>query len=1325
MKNIAIILLAVIGFTFAACEDPGNSSPSAGTLTGKVRIEGKPQVGEVLQADTSLLGFSLASGDVYFGLDFFFEWKRNGNVAIGDNDTSYFVESADMGCTITVTVTVTAYTFSGNVLSGKSTSNPIGPITEMPPLSGMVRISGTPEVGQYLWVDTSDLNLNDDEWYNYLFEWNLSEYTSSYPTFYLNDFSVGCTFAVTVTVDGYSGSVTSEPVGPVVPGKINARDPVISSITARDTIVTVNTWSSLDVQIWGYIYGGEGMFSCQWYRNTSESNTGGDAITGATDFIFSQYNDTVGTFYYFAEVTHTIPDNGDGGDKTATVRSDVVEVHVLPSGEIGIYLTGTDEQIIPVPADSDRILTVPGTYTAYRWYLDDALVGGSSKYTFNQPEGTYQLVVVVTDNEGGSRLVRCRVIAAPLLTDGVWANGNITDADGENWYAFPVTEGTEYYLLWNDRENDIAGGRKGYIAVGARYENTTTFLSLYILGGTRFSATQTGTVYIRVIPYERSSNNTGVYNIAYTATSSVRSRIYWVYFNANEGSGTPPVSQYVNQGSSIIFPDGSGLSRDGYTFGGWNTRADGTGTNYNAGSSYTPNSQEGFYARWHTHYTVTFNINDGSGTTPAAQTGSAISPITFPDGNGFSRSGHIFGGWNTRADGTGTNYSPGDSYIPTTNMTLYARWSINFEVTFNTNNGSGATPPAQTATPANNGVITLPSGSGLSRDGYAFGGWNTKADGTGTNYIAGSAYTPTTNITLYVRWHAIYTVTFDANGGSGTTPAAQTGSAITSITLPSGNGLSRDGYTFGGWNTNSSGTGTNYNAGALYTPTDNRTLYARWYRFYTVSFDTNGGIGTKPVTQTGSAGSGITLPLGSGLSKSGCAFGGWNTNSSGTGTSYNAGSAYTPTGDITLYARWHTLTPLSSAVWADGDITNANDENWYSLSVTQGQTYYIWWNDRGEGDGSKNGNVAVSARYDNADTFIFGGNDNTVNNGFTTAQIFTANRTGAVYIRVIPLIRSSSYTGTYGIMYNTSGASPVIRTVTFDPNGGSGTTPAQTFIDGQSITLPGGIGLSRTGYTFGGWNTSSSGTGTNYDAGSSYTPGGNTTLYARWYSTVTFNINGGSGTLPAARTVNAGASITLPNGSGFSRDGYTFLGWNINTIAYAAGSSYTPTGNITIYARWNSNSFPCTVSFDRNGGSGTTPSSQRVNNAGDYITLPSGNGLSRTGYTFGGWNTLANGTGTNYPAGYSFLPAGNMTLYARWIVNCTVTFNINGGLGITPSSQTGPTGSGIILPERSGFFRFDYIFYGWNTRADGMGTNYDAGSLYTLQGNVTLYARWQ
>jgi hypothetical protein len=151
-----------------------------------------------------------------------------------------------------------------------------------------------------------------------------------------------------------------------------------------------------------------------------------------------------------------------------------------------------------------------------------------------------------------------------------------------------------------------------------------------------------------------------------------------------------------------------------------------------------------------------------------------------------------------------------------------------------------------------------------------------------------------------------YTITFNANGAYGTPPESQTVESSTPINLPDKGNLSKYMYLFDGWNENTSGTGQNYSAGYLFTVKKDIVLYAKWIQQFTVSFSSNGGSGLVPPEQTVSTGSSITLPSGSGLYIGGVyqTFGGWNTNPSGGGTNYDAGSSYTVTGSVTLYAKW-------------------------------------------------------------------------------------------------------------------------------------------------------------------------------------------------------------------------------------------------------------------------------------------------------------------------------------------------------------------------------------------------------------------------------------
>jgi hypothetical protein len=159
-------------------------------------------------------------------------------------------------------------------------------------------------------------------------------------------------------------------------------------------------------------------------------------------------------------------------------------------------------------------------------------VGTSSSYTFNKPQGIYELIVVATNSGGESRSGRCWVtVGIPLaLTADVWTDGNITYESGDDWYSFPVSSGTTYYIWWSDKYDKRAGSDKtGDVEVSARYENETTF----IFGGTNttvdkgyttaqsFTANKTGTVYIRVILYDRSWYGvSGSYNIVYSTSGT-------------------------------------------------------------------------------------------------------------------------------------------------------------------------------------------------------------------------------------------------------------------------------------------------------------------------------------------------------------------------------------------------------------------------------------------------------------------------------------------------------------------------------------------------------------------------------------------------------------------------------------------------------------------------------------------------------------------------------------------------------------------------------------------------------------------------------------
>lgn len=214
---------------------------------------------------------------------------------------------------------------------------------------------------------------------------------------------------------------------------------------------------------------------------------------------------------------------------------------------------------------------------------------------------------------------------------------------------------------------------------------------------------------------------------------------------------------------------------------------------------------------------ATFQVPSGGGSwvwTPIS--GNKTFRITMPE------SGKSYTVWYSAYVDTGIT----PKYIETSgSYTLPARtWK--WTVSYNANGGSGA-PGAQTKTYGQN--LTL-STAKPTRTGYTFQGWATSSGGAVT-YQPGATYTGNAALTLYAVWKIItYTVSYNANGGSGA-PAAQTKTYGTTLKL-STTVPTRTNYNFKGWGTSAGSTTVAYAAGANYTKNSGITLYAIWQLAY-------------------------------------------------------------------------------------------------------------------------------------------------------------------------------------------------------------------------------------------------------------------------------------------------------------------------------------------------------------------------------------------------------------------------------------------------------------------------------------------------------------
>ena len=302
---------------------------------------------------------------------------------------------------------------------------------------------------------------------------------------------------------------------------------------------------------------------------------------------------------------------------------------------------------------------------------------------------------------------------------------------------------------------------------------------------------------------------------------------------------------------------------------------------------------------------------------------------------------------------------------------------------------------------------------------------------------------------------------------------------------------------------------------------------------------------------------------------------------------------------------------------------------------------------------------------------------------FTTSS-FNAT-SGTYYLYLV----DGSMAGEFGGQM-TASCSYSLRTYTvaYNANGGSGTMANTTITYGVNTALRLNT-FTRTGYKFKGWNgyrhsdglwyyQDSNGNRNWYAKGSQpsgytlylYNDGGSIakttsvhndtiTMYAQWEAatyTVTYNANGGSGTMSSSTATYNSDFITRQNK--FTRSGYTFIGWNEKadgsgiswTLSsdgvYESGNpwKWTYTKNITLYAQWEINTF--IVSYDANGGSGAPESQTKTYNVDLVLSIVM---PVKSGYNFRGWSTTQDGQ-LEYISGDIFSINANTTLYAVWDV---------------------------------------------------------------------------
>ena len=274
-----------------------------------------------------------------------------------------------------------------------------------------------------------------------------------------------------------------------------------------------------------------------------------------------------------------------------------------------------------------------------------------------------------------------------------------------------------------------------------------------------------------------------------------------ITFDPNGGTGSMDAMS-VNPGIDNKLTANT-FTREGYTFTGWNTAANGSGKTYADGATVKFDADTTLYAQWTQNPVITFNANGGGGNM-ASQTVNPGKSATL-SANTFTRADYDFAGWNTKADGTGTKYDDKATVTVSENTTLYAQWTLHkYHVRWF--NGDGTLLKEGYYTCEENAYYdmwfeedpepTIPEDENYT---YVFlNRWTPNEDG-----IDGWGFNPHKDVDFTAVFNKFekLTATFDANGGTGTMEPAKivNGASGEYYTLPECGFTAPDGYTFDGW----------------------------------------------------------------------------------------------------------------------------------------------------------------------------------------------------------------------------------------------------------------------------------------------------------------------------------------------------------------------------------------------------------------------------------------------------------------------------------------------------------------------------------------------
>lgn len=627
--------------------------------------------------------------------------------------------------------------------------------------------------------------------------------------------------------------------------------------------------------------------------------------------------------------------------------------------------------------------------------------------------------------------------------------------------------------------------------------------------------------------------------------------------------------------------------RDGYSFSGWYASSDFSGDSVTSLPGTYPIGTTIYYAKWTPNEAfIEFQANDGSDVSKmTGVTDQIISPTTMPT---TSRSGYTFSGWYASVDFSGDVITALPSKYPIGTTIYYAKWTPNISTIKFISNGGSAVDDLIGVTDQDITDTTMPISTW---EHYTLEGWYASADFSGDVVTALPEKYPVDGITYYAKWSPIkYTLTFDSQEGSAVDQ--QMVDYDTFAFSPSS--PARSGYTFTGWFRDAGCTTLwNFSADKIIEDT---TLYAGWnlgipdasvplnnWSWEQINQVAELGLGEnyfdigeeKDIIVNGET---LTLQiygfdhdtLADGTeNKTNITFGlknlmagskqmdteifnngGWNlsdlrvwTN----GTLYNELPSDLKGLVSTVNKKTSSGAGSSSIVTSTDKIFIFSEEELfgttYNAFAGEGSLYPIFTTDASRIKKLNNGLGLPSGYWERSPVKISGyhycgvlSNGNYSGGGQANAEL------GVNFGFAI----GNAPTNTYSVNYNSNGGSAV-----------TSTTATLNMLLAEPTST-------KSGFTLYSWYKDS-GLAQKWDFATDKLDG-DTTLYAKWGATITFDSQGGTA-VPSILT-ECGKTISAPSSP--SRNGYVFKGWYKESSCLTAWNFAVdqPIGDRSLYAKW-------------------------------------------------------------------------------------------------------------------------------------------------------------